>query len=276
MITSHAALTTKAQQANPIVSTCSFSLERKVWNMFLGKVWNQGLERRSGSHVACSGPYKLTRSHMCMCVGQHVSSLHSCWHPCDKCGPFDLRVRLFQYCLCTTAYLSDISATRQLDGPSQSIRQANGLSKNSNLARHLPDTHSKECSPTPSLRISPPVPWLPCRTQPENGRAEARIDQAYNLSSCSPLRPRCANPKCQTVPQERGWTLKVPPFHTSCLLKGGNMSCHRSNFRNIPPVPLLDGETRNPQVLFRGSMPFAFQGSVVRNDVQASLKAAKA
>ena len=34
--------------------------------MFLGKVWNGGLERRSGSHVGsgpCSGPYKLTRSH---------------------------------------------------------------------------------------------------------------------------------------------------------------------------------------------------------------------
>ena len=35
--------------------------------MFLGKVWNGGLERRSGSYVGsgpCSGPYKLTCCHM--------------------------------------------------------------------------------------------------------------------------------------------------------------------------------------------------------------------
>ena len=55
-------------------------LERKVWNMFLGKVWNGGLERRSGSHVGsgpCSGPYKLTHSQM-------VEPLESQTYMCQK------------------------------------------------------------------------------------------------------------------------------------------------------------------------------------------------
>ena len=46
--------------------------------MFLGKVWNGGLERRSGSHVGsgpCSGPYKLTRSHMA--VAQKTVRYHN-------------------------------------------------------------------------------------------------------------------------------------------------------------------------------------------------------